>query len=73
MSNKVTLTLTYDGQVDEGDLQAIAEQAVLAMSDVYDVRARLILDGSTLSGLPNESKAYTAKADFDDEGKKVVV
>jgi hypothetical protein len=63
MGIKMTLDLTFDGQVDADDLEAVAKQAVVALNDVYKVVATFD-DGST-------STAW-AEAGFDNEGDKVV-
>ena len=64
MGRNITLRLEYDGQVDESDLREVAEEAVIKLDNVYRVDARLKDSGGGV---------VTARADFDEDGNKVLV
>ena len=63
-SRYVRLVLEYDGQVTEGEVQAIAQEAVLKMENVYLVQATLDVPGSLF---------HAAKAELNEDSEKELV
>ena len=62
-SRRVRLTLDFDGQVGDEDVQGIVEAALLAVADAYDAAACVDVPGSAW---------HTAHVDFDDDGRRVI-
>jgi hypothetical protein len=63
MGNKMVLDIEFDGQVDRTDLEKVAEQAVVVLSDVVKVVATL----------PDGPDTAWAESDFTDDGTGLVV
>lgn len=62
MGNKMVLDIEFDGQVDRSDLEKVAEQAVVVLSDVVKVVATL----------PDGPDTAWAASDFADDGTEMV-